>query len=177
MEVASSPGSPFAPSPTWRTAHIVFGVVNIVYGALGACLAAAVWLSLALPEGARRHPLAELFGRRPLFALFTHVELATVLLTGAALVAAGIGLLRRLRWAWVATISYGAFGIALAVLHFIISLATMAMPMLLEARWLVGPQKAFVFLVVVEAVGAGCLSAIYPLLILLMLPSRPIPRR
>jgi hypothetical protein len=86
---------------------VVFGVLNIVFGALGLCgglFAIAIQFGLTNPQGSP-NPALEIMQSNPLYELWMQIGLVLGFVATGALIAAGIGLLKNRPWARVTSVS------------------------------------------------------------------------
>jgi hypothetical protein len=140
-----SPSLPPGASPR-PTAATVFGVLNMVFAALGLCgllMSAAVWT-------------------------FTIVSLGLGFVATIVLAISGIGLLQLRPWGRYLAIGYSLFAIIQAVVGTIVNWVFLVAPMM-ERAGEAGVQGQAAMGAAIGGVLGGCIGLIYPVLLLIFM--------
>lgn len=106
----------------------VFGILNFVFAAFGV-IGVIASITLFFPPPAATQPVLKLMHEGPAYAAWLKICIPLGLLSCAALVTAGIGLLWVKSWARNLSIAYSVYAIIFALVAMIINLALMAQPM------------------------------------------------
>ncbi|MEI6211425.1 MAG: hypothetical protein WCR06_07340 [bacterium] len=147
------------------TVVTVFGILNIVFGAMGlVCMPISLLMTFAMPV--QGNPFLQAMRDNPLLHVWTYVSGVLGLFGCSVLLAAGIGLLKVKPWARLASIGYGIFAIVAGLIGLVIQLLVMV-PLLRDAPS--GPAGAAVFGGVVGGVIGGCVGQIYPILLIIFM--------
>ena len=152
------------------TAVTVFGVLNIVFGALG--LLGTPFSAMVLAASDARNPvvvvLRENAGYRAWFILGHCLGVVVAI----ALVVTGIGLLKLKPWARKASIAYGIYAIAMGVIGFIVNAVYLFGPLMERARQAHGAEAGAAIGGTIGGALGGCLALVYPVLLLIFM-TRP----
>ena len=140
----------------------VFGILNIVFAALGLC---GTLLALAGLFVEAEGPLAEL-DREPFWRAWCVIGVVGGLAMEAALLAAGIGLLNLRRWARLTSIYYAIVALVWGAIGLVV-VFTFLIPKL--ARHMGDPAAVGG---VIGGVAGGCIGLVYPVLLLIFM-TRP----
>ncbi|MDE3066532.1 MAG: hypothetical protein KGJ60_03175 [Verrucomicrobiota bacterium] len=112
------------------TAVTVFGILNIVFAALGIFGVLASVMLFAVVEATSRNPLVKLIHESPFFAAWMKLSIVLGLAAAAALLAAGIGLLKLQPWARALSITYAIYAIIMVLIGMAINFIFLTRPML-----------------------------------------------
>jgi hypothetical protein len=167
------------------TAVTVFGILNIVFGIMGiTCTPIGLLMSSVsqgllegIPEAQQmENPVQEMMSD-PTFTSYTYVSTALGMVVSAALLAAGIGLLKLRPWGRYISIGYAIYSWVSVVVGGIISYYLIYAPMMERMAEEGGPQTApfmggMVGGMVGGMIGGFCFGLVYPtiLLIFMLLP-------
>jgi hypothetical protein len=153
------------------TAVTVFGILNIVFAALGIF---GIFASIALLAAAGQNsnnPMIQIIHDNPGYAAYLKISTVLGMFVSLALLAAGIGLLLLQPWARVLSIAYGIFAIVSVPVNTIISFIFVTQPMLAQMQ-----QHQSNAATTGAAVGGlagsligGCFGLIYPVLLLIFM--------
>jgi hypothetical protein len=152
-------GEPIRVQPP--TSITVFGILNLVFGALGMCGAAASAVFILMPPPTvpnRPNPFLE--GEGPM-AAWLKISLLLGLVATAVLIASGIGLLRMRPWGQKLAIGYSIYAILSSILG-------IALQIWMVSRIQQGagdPQAPAVMAGAVGGAFGGCIGLIYPILL------------
>ena len=94
----------------------VFGILNIVFAAFG-IIGAITSLVLLLAPLAPNDPFIKIMHENPAYAIWYKLEIPLGILSRAALLAAGIGLLSLKSWARTLSMAYAIYAILLGILE------------------------------------------------------------
>jgi hypothetical protein len=150
---------------------IVFGILNIVFGVFGV-LALAGTIVLFFMANASRNPIIKLMQESAVFHGWMMLSIPLGLLSGAALLAAGIGLLCFKSWARKLSIGYAIYAIVFGAIGLAIHFIFLVPRMLEEAQRLHGPEAGGAIGGAVGGGIGGCVGMIYPILLLIFM-TRP----
>lgn len=147
------------------TVVTVFGILNIVFGAMGlVCMPISLLITFAMP--ANGNPALQAMRDNQVLRVWTYAGGVLGLFASGVLLAAGIGLLKLKPWARRASIGYGIYAIAAGLIGLVIHLLVMV-PLVRDAPS--GPAGAAVFGGVVGGVIGGLVGLIYPILLIMFM--------
>lgn len=150
------------------TSVTVFGVLNIVFAAFGVFgLIASIALFFMAAD--TNNPVIKIMHENPAYAVWLKVCIPLGLLSCAALLAAGIGLLRLKSWARILSIGYAIYAIAFGILGMVVNFIFLIRPMLDQARQQQGAQAAGAMGGAIGGSLGGCFGLIYPVLLLIFM--------
>lgn len=168
----------FVPATPVRPASVtVFGILNIVFGAMGICgaaFSAATWL--VIPRNADlRNPVLELMAQSPAYRLFNQVGTALGFVAAIVLIVAGIGLLQTKPFGRTLSIGYSLYAILSALVGVIFSFVFLVKPLLEKAQAAGGgPEQAAAIGGMVGGALGGCIGTVYPILLLIFMCRRNV---
>ena len=154
------------------TSVTVFGILNLVFGAMGLC--GVLW-SLAMLYGpiaeqvAKDNPVLREMQANRAFSVYSYVATALGFVFTLVLLAAGVGLLRMRPWGRTASIVYGVYGIFSASAGTLFTFLFVLEPMLEKNQELPAAERAGVIGGVVGGVFGACFGLVYPVLLLVFM--------
>jgi hypothetical protein len=148
----------------------VFGVLNIVFGALGfvAIIFTAITL-MAVPAGSTNNPVLEIMRNNPGYVLWMEITIPLGVLASGVSIAAGIGLLKLKSWGRILSIGYAIYSIAAGVLGVLLSFVFVMQPLMQQASQKSGPEAAALIGGAIGGTIGGCFGMIYPVLLLIFM--------
>lgn len=152
------------------TTVTVFGVLNLVFGGLG-LLCTPISVIMLFQQAQSGNPVSRILEENAAYRVYVIAAAVAGVLAALVLIAAGIGLLQMKRWARLTSIGYAIFGIVTGVVGIILNIVFVVGPMMTEARD-EGSQAAAAAMVLVGGMAGGCLSLVYPILLLIFM-TRP----
>ena len=146
----------------------VFGVLNIVFAALGVM---GIMASLAMfaVSSDSNNPVLNIVHENAAYATWLKVSIVLGFFSAVALLASGIGLLYLKPWARVLSIAYGVYAIVFGFLGIVMNFIFLVRPMLEQARGQHGPESAAALGGAIGGSIGGCLGLIYPVLLLIFM--------
>jgi hypothetical protein len=153
------------------TTITVFGVLNIVFAAMG-MLGILATMALFSVAGASNNPVVSLIRENPAYAAWMKLSIALSVPTLVALLAAGIGLLLLKEWARILSIIYAIAAIIFGLIGVAMNFIFLLRPLLGQAAGTRGPAAAGAFGGAIGASFGGCFGLIYPVLLLIFM-TRP----
>ena len=153
------------------TAVTVFGILNIVFAAFGIFGAmASVMLFVAMGHESQ-NPAVQALQNNPGYAMYMKLSALLGIVVCAALLAAGIGLLKLQPWARMLSIAYGIFGLVSVPVNSVLSFLFITRPMLeqMQQHGSDAAAKGAAVGGLVGGMAGGCLGIIYPLLLLIFM--------
>jgi hypothetical protein len=153
------------------TSVTVFGILNIVFAALGFMgIGFAILMMFAPAAFQAKNPVLDLMRQSP--ALTAYTNISTVI--GAAfvfiLVAAGIGLLMFRPWGRILSIVYGIYTIASVLVSAAVNYCFLLTPLLeKQAALPPGPEKAGAIGGIIGVFIGPCFGLIYPIVLLIFM--------
>jgi len=153
------------------TSVTVFGILNIVFAAFGVFGLIASIALFYLPADSH-NPVIKLIHENPAYALWLKICIPLGVLSCAALLAAGIGLLYLKPWARILSIAYAIYAIVFGIVGMVINFIVMVQPLLEQARQQPGPEAAGAIGGAIGGTIGGCFGLIYPVLLLIFM-TRP----
>lgn len=176
---STSPGSPppFRPATAKPASITVFGIINIVWGAMGICGVAATsaMFFIPLPQDARfPNPALELLESNQAYRVFMIGSLAFGGLATVILIAAGIGLLKSRRWGRSLSLGWAWYAIAAMIIGLIGNWFFLWQPLLADAGARGGAEQAGLFTGMIGGVLGSVLGLVYPILLLVLLKRQAV---
>ncbi len=108
------------------TSVVVFGVLNLVFGALGllgTLISAAMFV---MPQqGGFKNPVLELVNTNPTYAAFLKVSLVLGLVASVVVLLAGVGLLMSKAWGRTLSLVYAFYAIVAGVVGVVVNYSTL----------------------------------------------------
>lgn len=151
------------------TSVTVFGVLNLVFAALGLLSALMGLVMFAAAAVNSSNPISQVIHDNPTFALWMKVCTALNLVVSAVLLAAGIGLLQLKSWARKVSIGYAIYSMIMLVVGTVVNYFFVFMPLLEKAHLEQGPEAAASIGAMVGAMVGSCFGIIYPILLLIFM--------
>jgi hypothetical protein len=148
-----------------------FGVLNIVFAVLGVFGIMALIAMLNM-SGAPDNPVIKLMRENPVYVTWIKISIPLGLLTIAALLTAGIGLLRLKAWARVLSIVYAIWTLVNGLCGLVLNYLFLVRPLMEEAARKPSAESAGAMGGAVGSVFGGCFGMIYPVLLLIFM-TRP----
>jgi hypothetical protein len=155
----------------------VFGVLNIILGALGLLNGLCGIVAQGVLESLRRepnfrNPLLDQMEQVPFLKAWTIIGLGLGLITSAVLLAAGIGLLQRKRWGRLLSVGYSLCGLIWSALGSVVNVVYIWRPILSQLDQTQGPERlGAIASVILGAI--GILFVIVYCVLLLYFMTRP----
>ena len=149
----------------------VFGVLNIVFGAMALLCSPISLLGLFLPVQAH-NPMSRILHDNATYRSFTVLAAVVGMVAGAVLIAAGIGLLKLKPWARLTSIGYGIFAIVFGIVGLFVNWFFVFAPLLQEVKDNAGSQAIGAIAGMAGGMIGGCLGQVYPILLLIFM-TRP----
>jgi hypothetical protein len=153
------------------TSVTVFGILNILFAAVGVIGTIGSIVMLSTMD-ASRNPVVRIIRENPGYAAWMKLSLPLGLAATAALLTAGIGLLRMKPWARKLAIGYAIYALAFGLLGTVVNYLFLMRPMLEEASRKQGPEAAAAIGGAIGGTIGGCFGMIYPILLLIFM-TRP----
>lgn len=150
------------------TSVTIFGILNIVFAALGVFGLIASIALFFIPVGSN-NPVIKIMHENTFYATWLKICIPLGLLTCVALLAAGIGLLRLKSWARTLSIAYAIYAIVFGILGMVVNFFFLVRPMLEQARQQQGTEAAGAMGGAIGGSIGGCLGLIYPILLLIFM--------
>lgn len=157
---------------------LVFGILNLVFAAMGLCGAVFGGIGLAMAHSPRAggmpNPALDAMAAHPVYAAFSYVSLGLGLVATIVIAAAGIGLLTSKAWGRTLSIVWAVYSLAMTVIGFVLNYVYLFGPMMENTgRMPAGPQRTAAMVGVIGGfVGLG-LALIYPVILLIFM-NRPV---
>ncbi len=157
------------------TSVTVFGVLNIVFGALALlCLPITLLMVFGVFKHAPDPTTKALYGN-PLYVSWTVVSSVVGLIAAVVELVAGIGLLKLLPWARVTSIGFAIYGIFASIASMVMT-AVVMIPIVQKMDTGSGPEHAAAIggMIggVIGGIAGSCGAIIYPILLLIFM-TRP----
>jgi hypothetical protein len=155
------------------TAITVFGVLNLVFGVLGACgvVFSLVSLFMATPG---TNPVYDVMRSSVVLVYWTYASSLIGGVLTLVLCIAGIGLLMDKAWGRLASLAYGGATILFGLLGILMN-AIFLFPAMLELADSSRPEVAGgVIGGVVGGVAGSCIGLVYPVLLIVFMTRKPV---
>jgi len=151
------------------TSVTVFGILVIVFGVLGV-LGILGSLVLFLPQMANSsNPVIKLIHDNPAYATWMKFSIALGVVVSAAVLAAGIGLLRLRPWARTFSIGYAIYSLVMVPVSMMVNFFLLTRPLLAQAQQQHGPEATGAIAGAVGGLFGSCFGLIYPVLLLIFM--------
>jgi hypothetical protein len=151
------------------TAVTVFGILNIVFAALGFFGALASVMLFMAVAGTIKNPVIQLIHDNPTYAAWMKISIVLGLLVSLALLAAGIGLLMLKPWARIVSILYAIYSIVMLIVGSVVNYFFLIQPLLQQAQQKQGPEAAGAVGGAIGGMFVSCFGLIYPVLLLIFM--------
>ena len=148
-----------------------FGVLNIAFAIFGV-LGIFATVALLSADAMSNNPVVTIIRDNPSYAAWMKVTIPLGLLSCAALLAAGIGLLLLKEWARKLSIGYAIYAILFGLLGVVLNFVFLTRPMLEQASQRQGPEAAGAVGGAIGSSIGGCFGLIYPILLFIFM-TRP----
>jgi len=148
----------------------VFGVLNIVFGALG--FVAIIFSAIALmvvPTGSPNNPVLEIMRNSQGYAAWMKMAIPLGILASGVSIAAVIRLLKLKGWGRNLSIGYGIYTIVAGVLGVMLNFIFVMQPLMQQASQKSGPEAAALIGGAIGGTIGGCFGMIYPVLLLIFM--------
>ena len=153
------------------TSVTVFGILNLVFAALGLCGVAFGVMGLAvmanLPANADMPPNPQMDAlQNPAYMAYSYASIGLGALASIVLAIAGIGLLKLKSWGRSLSLGYAAYAIVMQIVGLVVTYIFLIQPAMALAEQGNDPQAQgqMVGTIVGGAIG-GCFGLVYPILL------------
>ena len=150
------------------TSVTVFGILNIVFAAFGV-FGLIVSIALFFASANSNNPVIKIMHENPGYAVWLKICIPLGLLSCAALLAAGIGLLRLKSWARKLSVAYAIYAILFGILGTVVNFIFLVRPIIEHAQQQSGPEAAGAIGGAIGGSVGGCFGLIYPVLLLIFM--------
>ncbi len=156
------------------TSVTVFGILNIVFAALG-LVGLLMTMALFSQESAdTRNPVIKLIHDNQTYAAWMKISAGLGLAACAVLLVAGIGLLALKPWARVVSIGYSIYTLLMTGAGMVINYIYLVQPLLEQARQKQGPEATAAFAGAIGGMLGGCIGVVYPILLIIFMMRRNV---
>lgn len=154
------------------TAILVFGVLHLVFGALGilGLLGSAAILFTVDPS----NPMYPILRDSEFYRVYLWASSAVGLLAIIALIAAGVGLLLSQNWARVLSIGYAVYAILAGLAGMVVSWLFVVSPLIAKASVASGPAAAGAIGGAIGGMVGSVIGLIYPVAIIIFMTRRKV---
>ena len=157
------------------TSVTVFGILNLVFGALGICGMIGALVSLFGQPGGQPNPVTEIMENSPGYRMFMMVSMGLGAIFTIVLIIAGIGLLSGNRSGRSLSIVYAVYGIISCIVGLIANFVWVFGPLMERLDQLpAGPERAGAMGGIVGGTVGGCFGLIYPVLLLIFMKTKKV---
>ena len=148
----------------------VFGVLNIVFGALGILGIIFTIISLmVISPHATNNPVLEIMRNSPGYAAWMKIALPLGFLATGVSITAGIGLLKLKNWGRALSIGYAIYSIVAGILGSVLNYVFIMQPLMEQASHKSGPEAAGLIGAAIGGTFGSCFGMIYPVLLLIFM--------
>jgi hypothetical protein len=153
------------------TAVTVFGILNIIFGALGLLCTPFTLLALFMPQNSSfPNPAIDLMKTNEGYRIWMITSMVLGIIVSGILLAAGIGLLMLKPWGRKASVGYGIYAIVMVVITLPINYLLLIAPLMARAQSSSNPQEsAGAMGGAIGGLFGGCAGLIYPVLLLVFM--------
>jgi hypothetical protein len=145
-----------------------FGILNIVFAVLGVIGLFGTIAMFSLADTSN-NPAIKIMRENPAYAAWLKLSIPLGLLGCAALLTAGIGLLRMHNSGRVLSICYAVYAVVVGALGMVLNLVWVFRPLLEQASQKQGPEAAGAIGGAVGGSIGGCFGLAYPILLLVFM--------
>ena len=150
------------------TSVTVFGILNMVFAVFGVFGMIASIAVLMMPASSS-NPVVKIMQENQAYAVWMKICIPLGLLSCAALLAAGIGLMCLKPWARTLSIGYAIYAIVFGILGMVVNFLFLVPPLLAQARQQHGPEAAGAIGGAIGGTIGGCIGLIYPVVLLIFM--------
>jgi hypothetical protein len=151
------------------TAVTVFGILNIIFAALGILGAlASVMLFMAVGTSSN-NPVIQLIHDSPGYAAWLKISIVLGVAGGAVLFAAGLGLLALKPWGRMISMGYAIYALVMVLVGGVVNYLFLIQPMMQQAQQKQGPEAAGAIGGAIGGMFGSCFGLIYPILLLIFM--------
>jgi hypothetical protein len=151
------------------TAVTVFGILNIIFAALG-ILGALASVMLFMAEGtSSNNPVIQHIHDSPGYAMWLKISIGLGVFGGAVLFAAGLGLLALKPWGRMLSVFYAMYAIVMVLIGGVANYILLIQPLMQQAQQKQGSQAAGAMGGAIGGMFGSCLGLIYPVLLLIFM--------
>jgi len=151
------------------TAVTVFGILNILFAVFGIFGVLASLALFAAAGASSNNPVIQLINDSPAYAAWMKIAIVLGVVVSAALLAAGIGLLRLKPWARIVSIIYAIYSLVMVPVSAVVNYFYLIQPMLAQAHQKQGPEAAGAIGGAIGGTFGSCFGLIYPILLLIFM--------
>jgi hypothetical protein len=153
------------------TSVTVFGVLNIVFGALGilGIIFSAISLMVISPLSSTHNPVVQTVRNNPGYAAWMKIAIPLGFLACGVSIAAGIGLLKLKNWARILSIGYAIYAIVTGIIGMVLNYIFLMQPLMEQASQKQGPEAAVLIGAAIGGTFGSCFGMIYPVLLLIFM--------
>ena len=151
------------------TSVTVFGVLNLVFGALGLFGMLFTIIIFILPLPTANNPVLEIMRNSPGYALWMKMAIPLGFLAAGVSIAAGIGLLKLKNWGRALSIGYAIYSIGAVLLGSALNYFFIMQPLMEQASQKSGPEAAGLIGAAIGGTFGSCFGMIYPVLLLIFM--------
>lgn len=164
----------YAPPSKGKPASvIVFGILNLIFSALGICGIGSSLLSFMIPRNPNMPNLVvDLMRDNPAYLGFTYFGLGLGFIFLILLIAAGVGLLQGRKYGRTLSIIYGWYAIASGIIGMIANYFFLLRPLLAQAQNAGGAAGGAgwqAVMIGIVTLAGGFIGLIYPVLLLIFM--------
>jgi hypothetical protein len=153
------------------TVVTVFGILNIIFGALGlVSIPMSILVLFVLRD--TNNPMMQIIQGNAVYRTWMMASLPMSLVATILLVVAGIGLMMMKPWARVISIGYGIYTIVMGIVGMIFNGICLMGPLMSQAGNAPGPEAIGAMGGAVGGTFGGCFGLVYPVLLLIFM-TRP----
>lgn len=155
----------------------VFGVINLVWGAMGLCgiVASTVQIFVLGSNPAMKNPVIDLMNANPVYWGFMMLSMIVGFLFTIVLMIGGVGLLNGRPYGRKCSIVYAIYAIIAAIVGTVFNFIFLLLPLLQQADGMAaGPEKAGLIGGAIGGTVGGVCGVIYPIVLLIFMMRAPI---
>jgi hypothetical protein len=157
-----------APAPVTRpTSAVVFGILNIIFGALGLCGTVFTAAMFLVPQQGGQNPVLDIMAENTTYRIFMQVSIILGLIATLVVIASGIGLLQLKPYGRTLAIVYGVYAVVAGIVGIIVNFVFIIGPLMQKASDApAGPEQAAAIGGAIGGSFGGCIGLIYPVVLL-----------
>ena len=153
---------------------LVFGIINLIFAAMGLCGAVFGAISLAMLSAPRNprmpNPALDAMQASPAYMTFNYVTMALGLVATIVIALAGIGLLMSKSWGRHLSIGWAVYTLVMTVIGLVVNYVYLISPLMEKAgRMGGGPEQAGLIGGIIGGLLGTCLAPIYPVILLIFM--------
>jgi hypothetical protein len=146
----------------------IFGILNIVFGVIGILGVIFSIVVFAFTDG-MDDSASKIMRENEFYGVWIKWNMPLGIRTSAALIVAGVGLLKLKEWARKLSVAYAVYGIVFGIVGLVVNYVCLMRPMMTDAAQRGGAETMIVTVTTASSNLGGLFSLVYPIFLLVMM--------